>query len=80
MIIVKIKSSSKFTDILPVILDDAMLRKDNHIVLLCDKGGLDTLRVVLNGHKKVGRVLAGAEIIYCIKDMRIQLEEIEYEI
>jgi len=80
MILVKLKSKSKFVDVLPVILDDAMLRKDNHIVLLVSKGDAERLKLMLNSHKKVGRVLSGGEPIYCIKDMRIELAEIEYEI
>ena len=80
MILVKINSGGKLLDKLTVILDDAMARKDNHIVLLVESTSRDFIELALNSHKKVGRVMTRGKSLYCIKEMRIELQTIDYTI
>ena len=80
MILVKINSGGKLLDKITTILDDAMARKDNHIVLLVESTSRNFIELALNRHKKVGRIVIGTESLYCIKEMRIELQTIDYTI
>ena len=80
MILVKINSGGKLLDKITTILDDAMARKDSHIVLLVESTSREFIELTLNSHKKIGRVVIGAKSLYCIKEMRIELQTIDYTI
>lgn len=80
MIVIKLKNSKNITEKLPTILDDAMLRKENHIVLMTEKEWHEEVCLVIKNHKKIGKVIFGGKPLYCIKEMRIEIEPIEYTI
>lgn len=80
MIIVKLKDSKGITDKLPLILDNAMARKENHIVLMTEKEWHEEVCLIVKSHKKIGKVIVAGRPLYCIKGMRIEIEPIEYTI
>lgn len=80
MIVVKLKNSKNITEKLPTILDDAMSRKENHIVLMTEREWHEEVCLVVKSHKKIGKVIMSGKPLYCIKGMRIEIEPIEYTI
>ena len=52
MIVVKLNNSKNITEKLPTILDDAMSRKENHIVLMTEKEWHEEVCLVVKNHKK----------------------------
>lgn len=80
MVIVRLKEDNDLLEKLSAVLDDAMLRKDNHIVLLTESTFHETIHIALSRHKKVGKMVMGGKVVYCIKEMRIELEQITYSI
>ena len=80
MIVIKLKNSKNITEKLPTILDDAMLRKEHHIVLMTEKEWHEEVCLAIKSHKKIGKVMFGGKPLYCIKGMRIEIEPIEYTI
>lgn len=80
MIVVKLRDANNITEKLPIILDDAMSRKEHHIVIMTEKEWHEQVCLVVKSHKKIGKVIVGGKPLYCIKEMRIEIEPIDYTI
>ena len=80
MIVVKLSNGKNVVEKLPKILDDAISRKENHIVLMTEKEWHEEVCLIVKSHKKIGRVIVAGKPLYCIKGMRIEIEPIEYTI
>ena len=80
MIVVKLSNGKNVTEKLPKILDDAISRKEHHIVLMTEKEWHEEVCLVVKNHKKIAKVIVAGKPLYCIKGMRIEIETIEYTI
>jgi hypothetical protein len=80
MVIVRLKDGRDLLSKLKVVLDDAMERGENHIILLAESTFYERVSVALDKHNKIGKVIVGGKALYCIKGMRIEIEPIEYTI
>jgi len=80
MIIIRLKDSKNIEAKLKTILDDAMLRGEIHIILLTESTFHEDVHNKLNKHVKIGRVVVGGKSLFCIKEMRIELEQITFSI
>ena len=77
---VALNSKDNFISKLSSILDTASIKKEKNIVILVDKGWYDQIFNTLKGTKSIGSIKMGGQTFFIIKEMRLELREIDFYI
>tara|TARA_R110002020_G_scaffold200054_2_gene402101 strand:- start:13013 stop:13255 length:243 start_codon:yes stop_codon:yes gene_type:complete len=80
MVIARLTNSNRIEDKLKSILDDAKLRKDEHIVILTEQSFHTKVFNFFLKHKAIEGTKLGGDTLFMIKEMRIELKPITYTI
>lgn len=75
---VALTSSNNFKSKLASILDTAKSKKEHNIVILTDFIWYDKIYSMLKNLKSVGSIKMGGQTFFIIKEMRLELQKIDF--
>lgn len=80
MMIAVLKGKYKFEDKLISILDNAKLMNETHIVIMTDKIWHIEIFDFMKNHKGIEVIKVGGSTYFIIKQMRIELQQVDFYI